>query len=375
MQRLKISREGISLIKSFEGFRSRAVRREDGSWVIGYGHTVSARDGAAVSEADAELLLQYDLIPVAKALNALQRPLNQNQFDALASFAFSVGLERFQASDVVERLVSGEAGQAADAMVRWDEPRPKVAPINRRAAERALFNADPTQPVSLAQVLAAPLPDPAEMAGRPFAETSGAAAAAYVPVEKDGANQRYLAYPAAIVGPLPGLAAPGRSELGDEGSDEGEAVAPFPAAAGATPFEPGISVQTPDADGGSLTVLSPRPTEPETEVDAQTPVDPAEPDPTGGEDNLIAEVRTTIRHEVVAHKPGRQDWREIGLYVVMSAFGLLTFGLAVAAFRRASQPMSGPEFMTISWVLAVFGFGCIAISAWNLYRKLGRSEA
>ena len=52
MQRLKISREGIVLIKSFEGFRPRALQREDGGWIIGYGHTLSAREGASVSEAD-----------------------------------------------------------------------------------------------------------------------------------------------------------------------------------------------------------------------------------------------------------------------------------------------------------------------------------
>ena len=56
----KVSREGVVLIKSFEGFRPRAVQREDGGWVIGYGHTLSAREGATVSEAEAELLLQYD---------------------------------------------------------------------------------------------------------------------------------------------------------------------------------------------------------------------------------------------------------------------------------------------------------------------------
>ena len=68
-QSLKVSREGIVLIKSFEGFRPRAIQREDGGWVIGYGHTLSAREGATVSEADAELLLHYDLLPVDKALN------------------------------------------------------------------------------------------------------------------------------------------------------------------------------------------------------------------------------------------------------------------------------------------------------------------
>src|SRR5690606_32649520 len=86
MKRLKVSREGIVLIKSFEGFRPRAIRRDDGRWVIGYGHTLSAREGASVSEADAELLLQYDLLPVAQAVNAtVGETVNQHQFDALAS--------------------------------------------------------------------------------------------------------------------------------------------------------------------------------------------------------------------------------------------------------------------------------------------------
>ena len=51
--RLKVSREGMVLIKSFEGFRPRAVQEEDGRWVIGYGHTASAREGLTVAEADA----------------------------------------------------------------------------------------------------------------------------------------------------------------------------------------------------------------------------------------------------------------------------------------------------------------------------------
>jgi hypothetical protein len=63
-----VSREGVLLIKSFEGFRPRAMQRSDGRWVIGYGHTQSAREGARVSEAEAELLMQYDLIPVVQAV-------------------------------------------------------------------------------------------------------------------------------------------------------------------------------------------------------------------------------------------------------------------------------------------------------------------
>jgi lysozyme len=154
----KISREGVILIKSFEGFRPRAIQRADGRWTIGYGHTQSAREGLTVSESDAELLLQYDLIPVAQTVKAIQAPLNQHQFDALASFAFSVGVDRFKTSDVLARLNAGAPLEAADALMSWVEDADVVTPPRRRAAERALFVADPETPASLADLLAAPLP-------------------------------------------------------------------------------------------------------------------------------------------------------------------------------------------------------------------------
>lgn len=162
---MKVSREGVVLIKSFEGFRATATRDADGHWVIGYGHRLTAREGLTVGEADAELLLQYDLIPVVKALNGAMDDgriptLNAHQFDALASFALSVGLEAFLASDVLETLTRGATGEAADALVHWPQPTSPQDGLRRRAAERALFMADPGQPVALASLLSAPLPPP-----------------------------------------------------------------------------------------------------------------------------------------------------------------------------------------------------------------------
>ncbi|MDP3404464.1 MAG: glycoside hydrolase family protein [Brevundimonas sp.] len=156
------------LIKSFEGFRPRAIRRENGGWVIGYGHCLSAREGATVSEADAELLLRYDLLPVEKSVNdTVPAPLNQHQFDALVSFAFSLGLERFAASDVLARLVSGAPEAAAEAMMGWPEPWLRETALRRRTAERALFIADPAGPVALSDLLAAPLAIPADESAPP----------------------------------------------------------------------------------------------------------------------------------------------------------------------------------------------------------------
>ncbi|MEN5230016.1 lysozyme [Brevundimonas naejangsanensis] len=162
-QRRKVSREGLLLIKSFEGFRPRTVLRRDGTPVIGYGHSRSANPGAVVSEAEAELLLQYDLMPIVALLNERVRlPLNQHQFDALASFIFSIGLERFQTSDVLEKLDADALPEAADALSAWPERAspPVDALYRRRSAERALFDTAPDQPAPLDALLTAPVRGP-----------------------------------------------------------------------------------------------------------------------------------------------------------------------------------------------------------------------
>lgn len=161
--RRKVSREGLLLIKSFEGFRPRTVLRRDGTPVIGYGHSRSARPDAVVSEAEAELLLQYDLMPIVALLNERVRlPLNQHQFDALASFIFSIGLERFQGSDVLARLDDGAPAEAAVALSGWPERAspPVDALYRRRSAERALFDTPPDRAASLEALLVAPVRAP-----------------------------------------------------------------------------------------------------------------------------------------------------------------------------------------------------------------------
>ena len=166
-QRRKVSREGLLLIKSFEGFRPRTVRRRDGVPVIGYGHVKSARPGATITEAEAELLLQYDLLPIVEAINSrVSIPLNQHQFDALASFIFSVGVQRFESSDVLEQLNAGAPARAAEALSGWpDRVQPAIdAPYRRRSAERALFDAAPDRPAPLDLLLTAPVQSPAAKA-------------------------------------------------------------------------------------------------------------------------------------------------------------------------------------------------------------------
>jgi lysozyme len=55
--RQQATRAAVELIKRFEGFRRHAAKLPDGAWTIGYGHTRTARDGADITEADADALL------------------------------------------------------------------------------------------------------------------------------------------------------------------------------------------------------------------------------------------------------------------------------------------------------------------------------
>ena len=148
--RHRVSRTAIELIKRFEGYRRAAAQLPDGRWTIGHGHTMTARKGAEVSEEDAEALLLYDLIGVAHALNeAVFTPLTQNQFDALASFAFNLGLDSFHQSGVLKRLNEGALIQAASSMDLWrkanvgGERIVVDALVRRRAAEKLLFLTPP----------------------------------------------------------------------------------------------------------------------------------------------------------------------------------------------------------------------------------------
>ena len=49
---MRLSGVGLELIKSFEGFRARATQLSNGRWMLGYGHTASAREGVRITRTD-----------------------------------------------------------------------------------------------------------------------------------------------------------------------------------------------------------------------------------------------------------------------------------------------------------------------------------
>lgn len=167
-RRMRISRAGIELIKSFEGFSSRTVRVDENHWVIGFGHLRKTKDPYRVTRDEAEQVLrEYDLPPFeALVLDHSYTPLHQGAFDALVSFAFNIGEDAFLKSEVLALLNAGETIAAAEAMGAWRKAkvggRTMVldALVRRRAAEKALFLGHPSGPAPAPSAMVRPVYDP-----------------------------------------------------------------------------------------------------------------------------------------------------------------------------------------------------------------------
>lgn len=141
-----ISAQGLALIQELEGFQAEPKQLPTGGWVVGYSHVRAEEPGEAVNENDATDLLTQDLASYETLVNTLvTQPLTQTQFDALVSFAFSVGAEAFGKSQVLRRVNASDYVSAACAMDAWrksDVSGELVvidALVRRRTAEKALF--------------------------------------------------------------------------------------------------------------------------------------------------------------------------------------------------------------------------------------------
>ncbi|PHS21787.1 MAG: hypothetical protein COA85_12495 [Robiginitomaculum sp.] len=177
MARYVTSPTGFALIKAFEGFRAKAAPLANGGWVVGYGHTVSARKGTQISKNDASDLLLWDVKQLEAPLcDLIYAPLSQNQFDALISLSFNIGLDHFQSSSVLRRLNEGCPVAAAAGFDAWrraslnGEIIVVDALVRRRAAEKALFLASPEASVIAPTPQLPPLCD-SQMASEQGAET------------------------------------------------------------------------------------------------------------------------------------------------------------------------------------------------------------
>lgn len=139
---MKTSNSGRAFIRAREGVKLAAYQDGGGVWTIGYGHTRGVKQGQVISHEQADEFLDDDLRQVDSCISErVTVVLNQNQFDALASFVFNVGRQAFSDSTLLKKLNEGSYRAAADQFTRWvyDNDRFVQGLYNRRVAERDLF--------------------------------------------------------------------------------------------------------------------------------------------------------------------------------------------------------------------------------------------
>lgn len=142
----QISKDGLDLIKHFEGLYLRAYKCPAGVWTIGYGHTGlqhqdgTVKAGRVITEAEADRLLDHDMRVFVDRVNRLVSvPLSQNEFDALVSFDFNTG--GLAKSTLLRRLNIGDHDAVPEQLMRWTRASGKVLPglVRRRASEVRLW--------------------------------------------------------------------------------------------------------------------------------------------------------------------------------------------------------------------------------------------
>lgn len=91
---MKLDSKGIQLIKDFEGCKLTAYRDVGGTLTIGIGHTgKDVKEGMVISNEKAIELFKKDIAKFEKHVDTYNKiyNFNQNQFNALVSFAYNIG--------------------------------------------------------------------------------------------------------------------------------------------------------------------------------------------------------------------------------------------------------------------------------------------
>jgi lysozyme len=149
MKITKASQKGIELIKKFEGLKLKAYKCPAGIPTIGYGNTYYP-DGTKVKITDlpitkekAEELLRFIVIPYEKAVDSFCRDdINQNQFDALVSLAYNIGVGNLQKSTLIKKVnINPNDLSIKTEFAKWNKAAGKVllGLTKRRQEESNLY--------------------------------------------------------------------------------------------------------------------------------------------------------------------------------------------------------------------------------------------
>ena len=139
---MKISQEGLALIKRFEGCRLEAYKCSANVLTIGYGHTGGVKETDTITQDEADKLLQEDVEQFEKYVDDnVTVELGQSQFDALVAWTFNLGPGNLRESTMLKKLNNADYESVPFEMRRWNKAGGKTLDglIRRRNAEALLF--------------------------------------------------------------------------------------------------------------------------------------------------------------------------------------------------------------------------------------------
>ena len=143
----QISPHGLAKLKQWEGLKTKAYLDSGGVWTIGYGHTAMAglpkpHKGMVITEREAEEILLRDLTQYENTVEqSVKVKLNDNQFAALVSFTYNVGIGAFKKSTLLKKLNNGNFDAVPSELMKWVKAGGKKLQglVNRRRAEGYLW--------------------------------------------------------------------------------------------------------------------------------------------------------------------------------------------------------------------------------------------
>lgn len=144
----RTTESGRALIKREEGLCLTIYTDKAGHPTIGYGHKILAGENFSdgITRQHAEDILTNDLVIAENTINQyVNVPLTQNQFNALVSFVFNIGVNGFLGSTALVQLNQGNYSAAADWLLPWDKITKNGVKVvwdvlkDRRSRERELF--------------------------------------------------------------------------------------------------------------------------------------------------------------------------------------------------------------------------------------------
>lgn len=141
-----MTKEGIEMIKSFEGCRLEAYKCQAGVWTIGYGHTQGVYEGKKITQEEADRLLASDLAKFETGVRNILGSAScmaENKIDALVSLAYNIGVSAFKNSTLVKKIKQSDCVEAVcKQFLRWRfvGKRTSEGLLRRRIAEAERYS-------------------------------------------------------------------------------------------------------------------------------------------------------------------------------------------------------------------------------------------